>query len=109
MAEDIKCLVFCWEERKEISQESNGANDGKEEFSKTETAPSQTLKWAESGKNSSRQDVELQGTEPYIVGGHTASGYWVNTNGETTVHGLLEGAMDKRAGDKDSCGGCFGV
>lgn len=24
MAEDIKCLVFCWEERKEISQESNG-------------------------------------------------------------------------------------
>ena len=33
----------------------------------------------------------------------------VNTNGETTVHGLLEGFMDKRAGDKDSCGGCFGV
>lgn len=75
MAEDIKSLVFCWEKRRGISQESNVANDGKEEFSKTETAPSQTLKWVESGKNSSRQDVELQGTEPYIVGGHTASGY----------------------------------
>lgn len=51
-------------------------------------APSQTLKWIESGKNPSGQDVEIEGTEPYIVGGHTASGYWVNTNRETTVHGL---------------------
>ena len=39
-------------------------------------APSQTLKWIESGKDPSEQDVEIQGTEPYIVGGHTASGYW---------------------------------
>lgn len=30
MAEDIKSLVFCWEERKEISQGSK--NNGKEEF-----------------------------------------------------------------------------
>lgn len=37
-------------------------------------APSQTLKWLESGKMPSEQDVEIQGTEPYIVGGHTASG-----------------------------------
>ena len=39
-------------------------------------APSQTLKWIESGKNPSEQNVEIEGTEPYIVGGHTASGYW---------------------------------
>lgn len=51
-------------------------------------APSQTLKWIESGKKPSEADVEIEGTEPYIVGGHTASGYWVNTNRETTVHGL---------------------
>ena len=38
-------------------------------------APSQTLKWIESGKNPSQQNVEIEGTEPYIVGGHTASGY----------------------------------
>lgn len=61
-------------------------------------APSQTLKWIESGKAPSEQDVEIQGTEPYIVGGHTASGYWVDTNRETTVHGLYAAG--------DVAGGC---
>ena len=61
-------------------------------------APSQTLKWVEAGKNPSQQNVEIEGTEPYIVGGHTASGYWVDTNRETTIHGLFA------AGDVD--GGC---
>ena len=61
-------------------------------------APSQTLKWIESGKNPSEQDVEIQGTEPYIVGGHTASGYWVNTNRETTINGLYAAG--------DVAGGC---
>lgn len=61
-------------------------------------APSQTLKWLESGKNPSEQDVEISGTEPYIVGGHTASGYWVNTKRETTIRGLYA------AGDVS--GGC---
>lgn len=61
-------------------------------------APSQTLKWIESGKNPSEQDVEIQGTEPYIVGGHTASGYWVDTNRETTIRGLYAAG--------DVAGGC---
>ncbi|MBQ9674195.1 MAG: adenylyl-sulfate reductase subunit alpha [Ruminococcus sp.] len=52
-------------------------------------APSQTLKWIESGKNPSEQNVEIEGTEPYIVGGHTASGYWVDTKRATTVKGLF--------------------
>ena len=43
----------------------------------------------EAGKNPSEQNVEIEGTEPYIVGGHTASGYWVNTERETTIHGLM--------------------
>jgi adenylylsulfate reductase subunit A len=51
-------------------------------------APSQTLKWNDSGKNPSEQSVEIEGTEPYIVGGHTASGYWVDTNRESTIKGL---------------------
>ena len=50
-------------------------------------APSQTIKWIESGRNPSRQNVEIEGTEPYIVGGHTASGYWVDTDRATTVAG----------------------
>ena len=54
-------------------------------------APSQTIKWIESGRNPSRQNVEIEGTEPYIVGGHTASGYWVDTERATTIEGLFAG------------------
>ncbi len=61
-------------------------------------APSQTLKWVEAGKNPSRQNVEIEGTEPYIVGGHTASGYWVDTNRQTTINGLYAAG--------DVAGGC---
>lgn len=52
-------------------------------------APSQTVKWLESGKMPSERNVEIEGTEPYIVGGHTASGYWVDTKRETTIKGLF--------------------
>lgn len=52
-------------------------------------APAQTLKWIESGKGPKEQLVEVEGTEPYVVGGHTASGFWVSTNRETTIHGLF--------------------
>lgn len=52
-------------------------------------APSQTVKWLESGKMPSEQNVEIEGTEPYIVGGHTASGYWVDAKRETTINGLF--------------------
>lgn len=51
-------------------------------------APSQTLKWLESGDLPSKHNVEIEGTEPYIVGGHTASGYWVDADRATTVKGL---------------------
>lgn len=61
-------------------------------------APSQTLKWIESGKLPSQQNVEIEGTEPYVVGGHTASGYWVDTNRQTTVRHLYAAG--------DVAGGC---
>lgn len=61
-------------------------------------APSQTLKWVESGAYPSRQDVEIEGTEPYIVGGHTASGFWIDTKRQTTIKGLYAAG--------DVAGGC---
>ena len=61
-------------------------------------APSQTLKWIESGKGPSQENVEIEGTEPYIVGGHTASGYWVDNNRRTTIKGLFAAG--------DVAGGC---
>ena len=50
-------------------------------------APSQTIRWIENG-TPSKANVEIEGTEPYIVGGHTASGYWVDTKRATTIEGL---------------------
>jgi adenylylsulfate reductase subunit A len=61
-------------------------------------APSQTLKWIESGNLPSQQNVEIEGTEPYVVGGHTASGYWVDTNRQTTIRHLYAAG--------DVAGGC---
>jgi adenylylsulfate reductase subunit A len=52
----------------------------------------------EAGKNPSEQNVEIEGTEPYIVGGHTASGYWVDTKRRTTIKGLYAAG--------DVAGGC---
>ena len=51
-------------------------------------APAQTLKWIEGNSYPANKNVEIEGTEPYIVGGHTASGYWVNHNRETTLKNL---------------------
>jgi len=61
-------------------------------------APSQTLKWIEENKKPSEQNVEIEGTEPYIVGGHTASGYWIDTKRATTIKGLYAAG--------DVAGGC---
>jgi adenylylsulfate reductase subunit A len=61
-------------------------------------APAQTLKWMESGAGPSERDVEIEGTEPYIVGGHTASGYWVDTGRRSTLRGLYAAG--------DVAGGC---
>jgi adenylylsulfate reductase subunit A len=61
-------------------------------------APSQTVKWLEAGKGPSQQNVEIEGTEPYIVGGHTASGYWIDNQRRTTIKGLFAAG--------DVAGGC---
>ncbi|MCC8105045.1 MAG: adenylyl-sulfate reductase subunit alpha [Clostridiales bacterium] len=61
-------------------------------------APSQTLKWLEDECGPAGKDVEIEGTEPYIVGGHTASGYWVDENRQTTLRGLFAAG--------DVAGGC---
>ena len=61
-------------------------------------APSQTLKWLEGSRGPASENVEIEGTEPYIVGGHTASGYWVDNGRRTTVKGLFAAG--------DVAGGC---
>ena len=60
-------------------------------------APSQTIRWLEN-ETPSKANVEIEGTEPYIVGGHTASGYWIDTKRATTIEGLYAAG--------DVAGGC---
>jgi adenylylsulfate reductase subunit A len=58
-------------------------------------APLQALRFLEDGDKASRNPEQesgigafIEGTEPYIIGGHTASGYFINSGRETTLKGL---------------------
>jgi len=70
-------------------------------------APAQTLKWIENGKGPSVENLEIEGTEPYIVGGHSASGYWVDTKRATTISGLYAAGDVAGGSPKKYVTGCF--
>ena len=61
-------------------------------------SPAQTLRWIESGQPPSKFNVEIEGTEPYIVGGHTAAGYWIDAARRATLKNLFAAG--------DVAGGC---
>lgn len=61
-------------------------------------SPAQTLKWLETNQSPRNFNVEICGTEPYIIGGHTAAGYWVDENRRTTLQNLYAAG--------DVAGGC---
>lgn len=61
-------------------------------------APAQTMKWRETGLGPVSANVEVEGSEPYVVGGHTASGYWIDAVRATTLPGLFAAG--------DVAGGC---
>ena len=50
--------------------------------------PSMVLYWAANNIDPSKEPIEVQTTEPYIVGGHCQAGYWVDGERRTTVKGL---------------------
>lgn len=50
--------------------------------------PELVLSWAANNFNPGSEPIEIQGTEPYLVGGHTQSGYWIDKNRQTTIEGL---------------------
>ncbi|MDR0827273.1 MAG: adenylyl-sulfate reductase subunit alpha [Desulfovibrio sp.] len=58
-------------------------------------APLQTLRWVEEeaaageDMNASSLGVAVEGTEPYVNGGHTAGGYWVDSRRQTSIRGLF--------------------
>lgn len=70
-------------------------------------APAQTLKWIEKNTGPSKENVEIEGTEPYIVGGHTSSGYWIDINRKTTIKGLYAIGDVAGGSPKKYVTGCF--
>ncbi len=70
-------------------------------------APAQTLQWLEHNTGPASQNIEIQGTEPYIVGGHTASGYWIDRNRKTTLKGLYAAGDVAGGSPKKYVTGCF--
>lgn len=50
--------------------------------------PSMVLYWAANNIDPSKEPIEVQTTEPYIVGGHCQAGYWVDGDRRTTLKGL---------------------
>lgn len=61
-------------------------------------SPAQSLKWIETNQLPKNFNVEICGTEPYIIGGHTAAGYRVDENRQTTLKNLFAAG--------DVAGGC---
>ncbi len=51
--------------------------------------PSFVLFLAANAQDISQEPIEVYGSDPYIVGGHTASGYWIDTDWQTTLPGLF--------------------
>lgn len=101
--ENIKGTGPCFLETKGISQEQE-QDLFKAYFNMSIAQP---LKWLDNDTGPSAENVEIEGTEPYIVGGHAASGYWVDTNRMTTLKGLYAAGDVAGGSPKKYVPGCF--
>lgn len=68
--------------------------------------PSFVLFLASRGQDVSKEPIEIYGSDPYIVGGHTGSGYWVNTDRMTTLPGLFAAGETAGGNPNKFVGGC---
>ncbi len=68
--------------------------------------PSFVLYLAANAINPTEQPIEVYGSDPYIVGGHTGSGYWVDIERMTTVPGLFAAGETAGGNPNKFVGGC---
>ncbi len=68
--------------------------------------PSFVLFLAGRGQNPAKEPIEIYGSDPYIVGGHTGSGFWVDENRMTTVKGLFAAGETAGGNPNKFVGGC---
>jgi adenylylsulfate reductase subunit A len=68
-------------------------------------SPGFVLKLADSKSN--KKNIEITGTEPYIVGGHAQSGYWIDVERKTTLEGLFAAGDVAGGVPKKYASGCM--
>ena len=68
--------------------------------------PSFVLFLASLGIDITKEPVEIYGSDPYIVGGHTGSGYWVDGARMSTVPGLFAAGETAGGSPNKFVGGC---
>ncbi|MBU4344933.1 MAG: adenylyl-sulfate reductase subunit alpha [Proteobacteria bacterium] len=68
--------------------------------------PSFVLFLAARGQDITKEPIEIYGSDPYIVGGHTGSGYWVDIERMTTVPGLFAAGETAGGNPNKFVGGC---
>ncbi|MBT4526688.1 MAG: adenylyl-sulfate reductase subunit alpha [Calditrichaeota bacterium] len=68
--------------------------------------PSYVLFLAARGQDITKEPIEIYGSDPYIVGGHTGSGYWVEMDRMTTIKGLFAAGETAGGNPNKFVGGC---
>jgi adenylylsulfate reductase subunit A len=68
--------------------------------------PSYVLFLASRGQDITKEPIEIYGSDPYVVGGHTSSGYWVDLERMTTLPGLFAAGETAGGTPNKFVGGC---
>lgn len=68
--------------------------------------PSFVLFLASRGQDPAREPIEIYGSDPYILGGHTGGGYWVDMDRMTTIPGLFAAGETAGGNPNKFVGGC---
>lgn len=68
--------------------------------------PSFVLFLASRGQDVTKEPIEIFGSDPYIMGGHTGGGYWVDVARMTTLEGLFAAGETAGGNPNKFVGGC---
>lgn len=68
--------------------------------------PSFVLFLASRGQDVTKEPIEIYGSDPYILGGHTMGGFWVDMERMTTVPGLFAAGETAGGNPNKFVGGC---
>lgn len=69
--------------------------------------PAIVLLWADKDARPRAHQVEICGSEPFIVGGHCEAGYWIDVKRRTTIKGLYAAGDVAGGAPKKYVSGCW--